>query len=263
MAAQNEWMREYQELKAVRAKFKQKAPIMTRMEQDTMHEAIDNMINVAFPKVYRGAREDLMAKVGHFRAAQRQLEYERKNMINKINSRAVADEVDRFTQRLQAAINMPADIMRKESVAARIYELYQEAKTSGQLEKILGLSDALAAIPEANFPASERDTVSGLVRSIRRDAVASAMPEDIARAEREVLVAAEEVSQAKERIKEYATELQESIPGGVFSAGPFDQLYKMVEVTPGGQVTLYDENSPEVTGNIVITKSDAEAVGGE
>jgi len=263
MAYSTDWNKDYLQLKAVRAKFKQKVGIMTKLEQETMREAIDGMVRSVFPRVVQGARSELHDSVNAYNQALSKRDQARKGHINRLNSRSVSEETERFAMRVKAALNMPVDPIRKESVASRLFDLYQEAKQSGMMEKLVGFRDAVSSIPESAYPDSERMPVSILVRSICNDTEASIQSPEVAAAEKELEDARYGVLVAKTKLKEYAKELDEPDPAGVFAYGAFTALYRTVEITSDGGVKVYDDNSPEVTGVREISKQDSIAVGGE
>lgn len=257
-----DWRDSIKELKAAMDELNQYETIMTPYERETISRSIKSRREVVIPGVQPQIIAEWKAGIARYQEKDAAIGRERVKELNRWDNGRLGAEIGAVKTLVELALsgaNSHSLGGGTGQVFPQLTRLFKDAMDSGDMYKQRAAAEVFASMENIQLRSdlTDRAAVHGLVTRAKE-----VMPE--IRVTDGMLAALDERDAAVESLRQLKGELDDaSVALGwgkaaeMFSTGPIAAAFRGVKFNPDKSLTIYADDSPEVTGVHFVNPEDA------
>lgn len=264
------WRDLLKELKAAKEELYKNQAIMTPYERQTISESIKARAEAVAPRLQGGAIAEWKAAIEVYQDKAAAVEKARIAEINRWDNARLGAEIGAVKALVELALsggngNALAGMTK---AAPRLERIYNEAQVSGDIYKQRAAAEVFRSLDGASLKTdtTDRAAVSGLVHKAAKDLPGLRVTDGITQAIHERDEAAQGVYNLRSELNDVSLVMGYGDATGLFASGPIASAFRGVKFNNDHTLTIFPEDSVEVTGIQFKDPEDAQRsfiVGGE
>lgn len=265
------WRDHLKELKAAKEELYKNQAIMTPYERQTIGNSIKARAEAVAPRLQGGAIAEWKAAIEVYQDKAAAVEKARIAEINRWDNARLGAEIGAVKALVELAlsgVNSNPLAGGGFGAAPRLERIYNEAQASGDLHKRRAAAEVFRSLDGANLKGdiTDRAAVSGLAHKAAQDLPGLRVTDGITRAIQERDAAAQGVYNLRSELNDVSLVMGYGDATGLFASGPIASAFRGVKFNNDHTLTIFPEDSVEVTGIQFKDPEDAQRsfiVGGE
>lgn len=264
------WRDHLKELKAAKEELYKNQAIMTPYERQTIGNSIKARAEAVAPRLQGGAIAEWKAAIEVYQDKAAAVEKARIAEINRWDNARLGAEIGAVKALVELALsggngNALAGMTK---AAPRLERIYNEAQASGDIYKQRAAAEVFRSLDGVSLKTdtTDRAAVSGLVHKAAKDLPGLRVTDGITRAIQERDAAAQGVYNLRSELNDVSLVMGYGDATGLFASGPIASAFRGVKFNNDHTLTIFPEDSVEVTGIQFKDPEDAQRsfiVGGE
>lgn len=264
------WRDLLKELKAAKEELYKNQAIMTPYERQTISESIKARAEAVAPRLQGGAIAEWKAAIEVYQDKAAAVEKARIAEINRWDNARLGAEIGAVKALVELALsggngNALAGMTK---AAPRLERIYNEAQASGDIYKQRAAAEVFRSLDGASLKTdtTDRAAVSGLAHKAAKDLPGLRVTDGITQAIHERDEAAQGVYNLRSELNDVSLVMGYGDATGLFASGPIASAFRGVKFNNDHTLTIFPEDSVEVTGIQFKDPEDAQRsfiVGGE
>lgn len=264
------WRDLLKELKAAKDELRRHENIMTPYERQAISESIKARAEAVGPRLQGGAIAEWKAAIEVYQDKAAAVEKARIAEINRWDNARLGAEIGAVKALVELALsggngNALAGMTK---AAPRLERIYNEAQASGDIYKQRAAAEVFRSLDGASLKTdtTDRAAVSGLVHKAAKDLPGLRVTDGITQAIHERDEAAQGVYNLRSELNDVSLVMGYGDATGLFASGPIASAFRGVKFNNDHTLTIFPEDSVEVTGIQFKDPEDAQRsfiVGGE
>jgi hypothetical protein len=247
----NDWREALKEIQAARKEYTEYAQVMTAYERSVVERSIGERVGVLYPSLLAGIQAEHNAAIQKIQDSQTAKRREVTKEIDRWEPGRMVAELEVAQKRVNMSLSaggLSPFSGGSPTTGGKLEALIQEARQSEDIYKKRAIYEALQDVTP-KVDAGERLVVNRLSKDAERELAALRVTEGMTKAQEAEQAALAGYAQVRKQVLETAAALGQADPQGVFATGDFARIVRRVQVDRDtGQVVIYPEDSPEVTG---------------
>lgn len=244
------------EIKSWQTELKNHGHEMSPYERNVISREIRKRQDELIPVVGAQVIGEFKAAIKKYQDSKKAVDAAKEKEINRFDDQRYNAALQAIQSRVNLALKADVNPLAGDQPAsARLKIIYEESFMSKDIHKQRAAAEVMRSI---ELPKNQdRAAVNELLRRAEKDESALRITEELAQAQDAQRQALYELGEKRDRLNKVSEILGTGSTHDVFSDNPFTKAARLVEFpkhlsdndgTPAGEVVIYDENSPEVTG---------------